>query len=96
MVSNLTTRVVVNDQAPAKEYRSREYEIVSKETISSGDMAADKDSSIRTQSRVSVNYPEQTFVKVMLHVTNLPKQPGSGDIISMICKEIKQYLSLFK
>ena len=97
MVSTLTTRVVVLDQKPSKEYISKEYKIVTQETQSSDNMPGDNDPpTTKTHSRVSVDYPEQTFVKVILHAKNLPKQTGPCDIICMISEEIKRYLALFK
>ena len=93
-MSPITTRVVVKDNTPFKESRSKEYEIVS-QTITKKPTAAQPDEDefpSYVSERVSVDYPEQTVVEVELEGLGQEK----SDIVALVSKEVEEYLSIYK
>ena len=91
MLSGVTTRVRVADQVPLKEYRTREYRIVS-DSITKPPLLSNQDDPPTTvSSRVSVDYPEQTVVKVEVEGKSFKKE-----FLDMVACEIKEYLKVYR
>jgi len=94
LASPISTRVVVKDTTPVKEFRSKEYEIVSNTIIKPPPEALPDEGSLPTEvsKQVSVSYPEQTVVVVEIEGMGQEK----SNIITMVSKEIEEYLSVYK